>query len=253
MFSTEDGVIITQSWLYSDNSFLLQILDNSTIGSDDNNIALNICYSHNIDTAELDSRSADIRKLITDIVLQLPPILYDDLIIQLELTEYDKSWLTFQEKDITERMYLAIFKWIRSKHSPNLEELKTVLANLGFHSIVLSSTDVNLVTRYPGVIDQMCNRDLCTKLAPSLGRHWRYVARYLGLKDILIDELLIVADREGTEEAVYQMLNKWQQQYYMTATVKTLVRAISRVGQHNSSYMTTASWCIEKYLCTNFS
>ena len=231
-------VLYTKSWLYPENSQLLQAL-NSGNDKDSNSL-----YLKPYQPDDQRESNTDHCKLIADITLQLPCTLCDLLLECLELPDIEKSYLKSEEnRNTTECMYRALITWIRSKR---LGELKCVLAKLGFRDIKLCHRESQLLTENPGLRDIECDRYLCTRLADKLGKQWQFVGRYLGLDEATIDNLLDVAVSEGKTEAVSRMFTTWRQQYSTEASVATLVRAISRVNELNSLYVDEAYWFMEQ-------
>ena len=234
-------VLYTKSWLYPENSQLLHAL--SSRNDQDSNVNLNPYLKPH----QSDNHNADSCKLIADIALQIPCTLCDDLLECLQLSDEERSCLKSEEsRNSTECIYRALFTWILSKRRPHLGELKCVLAKLGFRDIKLCHRETQLLTNNPGLCDIECDRHLCTHLADKLGKQWRFVGRYLGLDEATIDNLLDVAVSEGKTEAVSRMFTTWRQQYSTEASVATFVRAISRVNELNSLYMSEAYWFMEQ-------
>ena len=222
-------VIYTQSWIYPEDSQILQALNNAS------NIALRPCADH--------------CRLIADITLQLPCTVCDDLLDELKLTEVEKSYLMEEEKhDFAECMYKGFIKWICGIYRPNLYELKSVLAKFGFRDIEVCDNHphTELLSIHPELYDLTCDRNLCTKLADKFDKRWRFVGHYLGLDTNIMDEFVSIANREGQTEAVIHMLQKWQQQHYgRAASVAVLVKVVCRIQEHTGC-MNEVCWFLEQ-------
>ena len=245
------SIINTQSWLYPDGSQLLHTLKamNAEEDKDDDgtNIALNPYLRHRASQKPVEHCDTDHCKLLSEIALQLPLTVYDELMEKLKLSEVERSCLRVEEAgNPSEGMYKALLTWIFGKHRPHLRELKCILTNVGFSDIKVCCTDIPLLTANPELFKRECDRYLCTRLADKLGRQWRFVGRYLGVRDADLDNLLCTADKEGRTDAVSKMFEKWRQQYATAASVAVLVRAIFRVYELNSSYVTEAFWFMQE-------
>lgn len=230
---------------------------NSEEDKDDDgaNIALNPYLRQRADQAQVDHCNTDHCKLLSDICLQLRLTVYDELLEKLQLSEVEKSHLQVEEDgNLSEGMYKALLTWIFGKHCPHLRELKCILTNVGYSDIKVCCTDIPLLNSKANreLCTRECDRYLCTRLADKLGKQWQFVGRYLGISDRDLDDLRHTADRNGRVEAVSNMFDKWRQQYATAASVAVLVRAIYRVYELNSWYMTEAVWFIQQELDESF-
>ncbi|XP_078251257.1 receptor-interacting serine/threonine-protein kinase 2-like [Rhinoraja longicauda] len=69
----------------------------------------------------------------------------------------------------------------------------------------------------------------CMKLAKSINKDWKALARYLGLTDNEIDIIKYDHHNEGLLETVYQMLCKWKQLQGQNATRAQLVQGLKQI------------------------
>ena len=166
----------------------------------------------------------------------------------------EKSSLEVNGKaDAEEFMYKGLVLWMSSRRQPNLFELKSILAKMEFQDIELCHSDVPVLSENPCLFDKICDRDLCTRLAPKVGKQWKFLGRYLGLTQVDIEDLCSIEHREGKEEAVFQMLSKWRQTCGRTASVAKLVMAVYRIYQLNPLHMNEIWWFIEQVIASEFS
>ena len=223
-------VIFTQSWLYQEDSDILQALNNAS------SINLSLCPDH--------------CKLIADITLQMPSEHYEHLLREFGISKTVQGHLEASEqRNLPERMYKVFITWINS-HKATLDELKSVLRKVGIRDIRLCSSEIPLLSSNPGLYDKVCDRQLCLclDLVGNFGTQWRFVGRYLGLPKRELDNLCSMAEREfqSLEEVGCCMLRQWQQQNSgREASVATLMKAIYRVHQLSPWFVTEPWWLLE--------
>ena len=155
--------------------------------------------------------------------------------------------------DAKEFMYQGLLMWMSSRRQPNLYELKSILEEMEFQGIELCHSNIPVLSENPCLKDKTCDPYLCTRLAPKVGKQWKFLGRYLGLTQVDIEDLCSIEHREGKDEAVFQMLSKWQQTYGETASVAKLVMAVYRINQLNPSHMNEIWWFIEQVIASEFS
>ena len=218
----QSDVIYTESWLYPEDSQILQALNNA--GCD---IDLYPCADH--------------CKLIADIAFQIPNRVYERLLNEFGISEVVCDQLEAGEKfNLPECVYKALHFYVSdSERKPTLNGLKSILARVGFRDIKLCCSDIPLLSDSPELYDKECDCKLLVGLAErKLGMQWRFVGRYFGLTNVDIDDLLSLADRDGRKDAASRLLLEWQQQNYgRAASVAALVKALYRIKQLNSSFV----------------
>ena len=221
-------VIYTESWLYPEDSQILQALNNAC------DVDLYPCADH--------------CRLMADIAFQLPNRVYDHLLKEFGISEAVSDQLEAGEKfNLPERIYKALLFYVSdSEHKPTLNGLKSILTKVGFRDIKLSCSDIPLLSNNPKLYDKECDCELLVGLAErKLGVQWRFVGRYFGLTNVDIDDLLFQADRESRKDAAYRLLFEWQQQQYgRAASVAALVKAVYRIKQLNSSFVGELWQCL---------
>ena len=221
-------VIYTESWLYPEDSQILQALNNAC------DIDLYPCADH--------------CRLMADIAFQLPNRVYDHLLKEFGISEAVCDQLEAGERfNLPERVYKALHFYVSdSEHKPTLNGLKLILTKVGFSAIKLSCSSIPLLSNNPELYDRECDCELLVDLAErKLGVQWRFVGRYFGLPNVDIDDLLLQADRESRKEAAYRLLLKWQQQNYgRAASVAALVKAVYRIKQLNPYFVGELWWSL---------
>ena len=236
LFLAKKRRVTTPSWLYSEDSILVELLPQV---SEENNIALN--PGHKSDSVVPENFKLDVCKLMAEVALQTPTELYDQMFEEMHICE-NEQWKLFEIRDNPEQVYQAFFFWINKKR-PNLLELKCLLQAIGFDDIVLTTSDVpTLLSNYPQLNNLPCERYICTGLADKLHARWGFVGRYLGLDDSCFSDLSNIADIEGDTEAAFKMLDKWRQQFSREATVGSLVKAVCRTND-------LSLCCIQSAVC----
>ena len=192
---------------------------------------------------------ADICKLIAEIAFQVRE--EDKFFEQLPVSDPNKvkERLFQEENDMTECIYRALFVWISEKR-PHLIELKQFLRTIGFKNFVFICSDAP-TRNFPGLNDRLCDRMVCTHLANKLKhQHWKFIGRFLGLGTTDIDGLQLTASKEGPTEAIFKLLEMWQQQFGNEASLIALFRAVYRVNQLGLCCMQDAVGYLEKELCS---
>ena len=224
-------VIRTESWLYQDNNTsVLEALTNTS-------------------ETVVNLSQPDHYKLLADIALQLPKRLYGDLLREFGFSEAMCDQLEEGElSNLPERVYKALYAY--AGHRDSLPKLKFVLAKIGVGDIELCKSDIPLLNHHPTLNEKICDNDLCLSVVKNglAGKQWRFVGRFLGLSKVDIDELTLVAEKQGCKEAVYKMLSKWQQQGGELATVAALVKVIYRIHQLNPEVICEVWWWLETEL-----
>lgn len=67
-------------------------------------------------------------------------------------------------------------------------------------------------------------------VASDIGKHWKDLARELGLSRGIIEAVSIDYHVEGTYEQAYQALRKWSQRHGNNARLVDLVNALETIG-----------------------
>jgi hypothetical protein len=218
----QSDVIYTESWLYPEDSQILQALNNA-----DCDIDLYPCADH--------------CRLMADIAFQLPNRVYERLLNEFGISEAVCDQLEAGEKyNLPECVYKALHFYVSdSERKPTLNGLKSILAKVGFRDIKLCCSDIPLLSDSPELYDKECDCELLVGLAErKLGVQWRFVGCYFGLTNVDIDDLLSQADRDGRKDAASRLLLEWKQQNYgRAASVAALVKALYRIKQLNSSFV----------------
>ena len=212
--------------------------------SEESSIVLN--PEHMATFTDADNFRADICKLMADIALQITD--EQKFFDQLPISESNKRRLSSQENDLIERMYKAFFVWINEKRS-HLLELQSLLQKIGYRMKLSSSHLPSLIATNPSLNDRPCDRKLCINVARRANsKHWKFIGRFLGLGDTYDGDLSNIAHMEGIPEAVYQMLERWRQQFGPSASIASLVKAIYRVNELSSCSVQDAVNVLERDL-----
>lgn len=67
-------------------------------------------------------------------------------------------------------------------------------------------------------------------VASEIGKHWKKLARELGLSRGIIEAVAIDFSAEGSYEQAYQALRKWNQKHANSARLVNLVDALKEIG-----------------------
>lgn len=68
-------------------------------------------------------------------------------------------------------------------------------------------------------------------VATEIGKHWKKLARELGLSRGIIEAVSIDFSAEGSYEQAYQALRKWSQKHGSSARLSDLVNALREIGR----------------------
>ena len=76
-------------------------------------------------------------------------------------------------------------------------------------------------------------------VASDIGKHWKKLARELGLSSGMIEAVSIDYHAEGTYEQAYQALRKWGQTNGNSARLEELVKALDSIGCEDIGFKLT--------------
>lgn len=184
----------------------------------------------------LDPEKADHIKFLSDISFQLT---YEDLnrlpsLLDVPVSKMDQINAA-ATNNLVEQAYQMLLFYVASQY-PDCSGFISILKRVGISEVELVSKgkiqfDIDSGVDMLVITDAAFVRSVAQKIATT----WKYVARFLGLSDVTLDNIQHGADPPTLCEQAFQMVYSWQREKGNKATYGALLRALHRVWEHEPS------------------
>ncbi|XP_031565794.1 uncharacterized protein LOC116300953 [Actinia tenebrosa] len=131
---------------------------------------------------------------------------------------------------VKERAYQMLIKWTESSHEPTLKSLLDGLEMAGQRQLVHEISEVLRENSNQPQGGQQVTESHFLGIASDILDDWRFIGRYLGLKESVIRE---IEEKNIAHMKAYEMLIVWKKRNGREATLEVLQAALHDVGKED--------------------